>query len=398
MDNPDTLLGSTLRDFPAKFLVAFSFAGEQRGLVGALAEALENRLGRGTVFYDTWFPHRLAGIGSGDTKLQNIYGERSELVVIGVSEAYGSKSWPLTEGDAIRALHMRLRTSGKKEDSDRILPLRVGDGEVEGITTLFNSIIPDIRGWAIENTVDLILKRLQYVFPGAKIATSSCAATPHWPDCPNPVLWSMANHSGVRDAFVIMLQRDAPKRFLSICGSSETGKSHITRQMFDNCLKIPGLACGRFDFKGTTGMDAELRAFVQNLGVNAQLPNAKMNEQLGWLLYELKRRASPTILIFDTYEAAGEARGWVEEHLLKSLIHAAWLRVIIAGQKVPKTAGAVWESLAHETLHLSPPPPRDWFEYGKQYRPDLTLPDVETACRLTRDRASLLAQIVCPIE
>ena len=40
------------RPLPDKFLVAFSFAGEQRDLVRAIAEAVEQELGGGTVFFD----------------------------------------------------------------------------------------------------------------------------------------------------------------------------------------------------------------------------------------------------------------------------------------------------------------------------------------------------------
>ena len=47
-------------------------------------------------------------------------------------------------------------------------------------------------------------------------------------------------------------------RFLLLRGPSEAGKSHLTRQMFGNALRLPGLACGRYDFKGTTGGDREL--------------------------------------------------------------------------------------------------------------------------------------------
>ncbi len=40
------------RPLPDRFKVAFSFAGEQRELVHAVAGAVEARLGVGSVFYD----------------------------------------------------------------------------------------------------------------------------------------------------------------------------------------------------------------------------------------------------------------------------------------------------------------------------------------------------------
>ncbi len=54
-------MSSIFRNLPEKFLVAFSFAGEQRELVRAIAEAVEQRLGRGIVFYDEWFEYYIAG-------------------------------------------------------------------------------------------------------------------------------------------------------------------------------------------------------------------------------------------------------------------------------------------------------------------------------------------------
>ena len=78
------------RDVPEKFLVAFSFAGEQRDLVRAIAEAVEARLGRSTVFFDEWYEAYIAGDGA-DIVLQGIYGEGCDVAVVCVSERYGDK-------------------------------------------------------------------------------------------------------------------------------------------------------------------------------------------------------------------------------------------------------------------------------------------------------------------
>jgi hypothetical protein len=89
-----------LRDLPERFLVAFSFAGEQRGLVRAIAEAVEQCLGRGMVFYDSWFESNVAG-GAADLKLQDIYTSRSELVAVCASQQYGEKPWTIAEWDTL---------------------------------------------------------------------------------------------------------------------------------------------------------------------------------------------------------------------------------------------------------------------------------------------------------
>ena len=199
-----------------------------------------------------------------------------------------------------------------------------------------------------------------------------------------------------RDAFVHLLDRDTPWRFLPICGPSETGKSHITRQMLANALQITGLACGRFDFKGTTSIDAELRAFVQDLDVPVPQTSRGLHECLGEILDLLRQRARPALLIFDTYEAAGETQAWVEKQLLPSLIRATWLRVVIAGQRVPQRAGTVWEAVARDPLRLAVPSPSDWFEYGRKYRDHLTLALVESLCSLANNRTSVIAQLLGP--
>jgi hypothetical protein len=382
------------RELPEKFLVAFSFAGEQRDLVRAIAEAVEKKIGTSNVFFDEWFEHYLAGHDA-ELKLQEIYGEKCELTVVCVSGHYGAKVWTQAEHERIRARVMKSRVSADRRDQLAILPIRVGDGDVKGIP--FNAIVPDIRNRPPDRTADLIVDRLRLIVPGLGLGAGSSPAELSWPEPPTTLRWPMADHRGVREAFACLLAREAPWRFLPILGPSETGKSHITRQMLANALEIPQLACGRFDFKGTTDMDAEVRAFVQDLGVPTPPASSHLNERLGHILDELKRRARPTFVVFDTYEVAGEARDWVERRLLSSLVRSTWLRVVIAGQRVPEFAGAVWASVARAPLQLMPPPPEDWFEYGQKHRPALKLAEVKTACRLASNKASLLAQLLGPV-
>lgn len=123
------------RPLPEKFLVAFSFAGEQRRLVRSIAEALEVRLGRGTIFFDEWFEHYIAGADA-DLKLQEIYGARCALAVVCVSELYGGKPWTQAEYSAIRARLMQFRGSSDARDRESILPIRVGDGDVRKALTI----------------------------------------------------------------------------------------------------------------------------------------------------------------------------------------------------------------------------------------------------------------------
>jgi hypothetical protein len=221
---------------------------------------------------------------------------------------------------------------------------------------------------------------------------------PCWPEAPPDLIWPMADHCGVREIFATLLTRDSPWRFLPIRGQTETGKSHITKQMLANTLRMPDVACGRFDFKGSIDMDAELRAFVPELGVPLPSSGTSLNERLGQILDDLAGRKRPTLLVFDTYEAAGQPqRDWVEKEPLNRLIRASWLRVVIAGQRVPDSHDPTWGSVAHAAIDLKPPLPVEWFDYGIQYRPDLKLEDVESACRLAKDKAGLLSQLLGPV-
>ncbi len=142
----------THRPFPERFLVAFSFAGAQRDRVRKIAEATEQLLGFGTVFYDEWYKGHLVGT-SADLKLQDIYGSLSDVVVMCASAEYNTKDWTNVEWDSIRARHMR------HGESECLLPFRVGDGDVAGL--LGNAIWQDARQAKDSYLADLIVQRVR---------------------------------------------------------------------------------------------------------------------------------------------------------------------------------------------------------------------------------------------
>jgi hypothetical protein len=152
------------RNMPERFLVALTFSGNERGIILRLAEALEARLGRGTVYYDEWYRHYFAG-NNADLRMQSVYEDQAELVVVGVSGSYGSKQWTKVEYEAVRSLQMRLGQSGDERDQLRILPLRVGDGDVKGIRA--NTVALDIRTQLPEATAELVIDRLRLACPEA---------------------------------------------------------------------------------------------------------------------------------------------------------------------------------------------------------------------------------------
>jgi hypothetical protein len=375
-----------VREVPAQFAVAFSLAGEQRLLVLAVAQEVEAILGRSTVFYDDWYMHWIAGPDA-DLRLQSIYGKKAELVVVCVSGAYGDKPWTHTEHQAVRARYQQAAT---EEDRLRVFPVRVGDGNVEGI--LFNEIVPDIRDKTPKEAAELIVGRLNLARGYAGDVKPAIA---QWPSEVPELRWPMADHSEARTAFAKLLCDSSPERALLVQGASETGKSHMSKQMIRNAGLLPGIVAGRFDFKGTTSIGVE--AFAQPLGIEPPAGQT-LNERLGGIFTELRRRGRPALLVFDTYEAAaGEVRDWIENILLPYLVPARWLRVVITGQSVPIRAGSTWESVAASTLTLKVPGPEDWLAYGRANRGDtITLEFVTKAHQLGRGKSSLLASLLGP--
>ena len=152
---------------PERFLVAFSYAGEERELVGRIARNVADRLGDVHVFFAPWWEHFLAG-GDADVRLQEIY-DRSAVVVVCVSARYGEKAWTRTEHAAIRSRLMRAQASGDEADKLGVLPVRVGDGDVGGLP--FNTIIPDVRQRTPGEAAALVIDRLALVDGGRVAAT-----------------------------------------------------------------------------------------------------------------------------------------------------------------------------------------------------------------------------------
>lgn len=107
------------------FDVSLSFPGEARGLVEQLARELEARMGPNAYFYDNNYVSQLAR-PSLDTLLQDIYRNRSRLIVVFLGEDYQRKDWCGVEFRAIREIIMA-------RDDRRVMFVRVDDGAVDGV-------------------------------------------------------------------------------------------------------------------------------------------------------------------------------------------------------------------------------------------------------------------------
>jgi len=123
---------------------------------------------------------------------------------------------------------------------------------------------------------------------------------------------------------------------------------------------------------------------------------AVVSDQLAHILDSLGKRASPTLLVFDTFEAAGKAETWVTEELLLAVMDAPWLRVIITGQRVPVRQGTPWAEKSSKLIELGAPTPEEWFEYSKKHKPEVTLEFLSTLHKLVGGNISTLAQVCGP--
>lgn len=107
------------------FDVALSFPGEARAIVEQVAKELESRVGPNSYFYDNNYVSQLAR-PSLDTLLQDIYRNRSKLIVVFLGSDYQKKEWCGIEFRAIKEIIL-------ERDHKRIMFVRTDDGSVEGV-------------------------------------------------------------------------------------------------------------------------------------------------------------------------------------------------------------------------------------------------------------------------
>ena len=145
--------GGTIDIRQHRFEVALSFPGEHRSYVERVAGELERELGAAACFYDRYYEAQLAQ-PSLDVLLDQIYGERSGLVVAFICREYDEKEWCGIEWRKIRE---RVVTG----DAWEVMYVRLGEGEVAGMTRLDGYI--DARERPPEELARLIVQRVQVV-------------------------------------------------------------------------------------------------------------------------------------------------------------------------------------------------------------------------------------------
>jgi hypothetical protein len=108
-----------------RFSVALSFAGEQRKFIERLAKILAESFCRERVLYDEFHAAEFTVVDL-DEKLQNLYRDESDLVVVVTSAEYNQKHWCQSEWRAIRSKLLH-------EDPKRLMVLSADDVVPTGI-------------------------------------------------------------------------------------------------------------------------------------------------------------------------------------------------------------------------------------------------------------------------
>lgn len=134
-----------------KFQVAMSFPGEHRPYVAATVDKLRASLGPDTVFYDLDYQAQLTRPNL-DVLLQDIYRNRSSLVVVFLCEKYAEKQWCGLEWRAIRDMI-------KFKQDSQVMFVRFDDGAVDGVLSIDGYI--DARQHKPSDLAGFVLTRLE---------------------------------------------------------------------------------------------------------------------------------------------------------------------------------------------------------------------------------------------
>ena len=133
------------------FDVALSFPGEARSLVEPIAFQLERNIGPNSYFYDNNYVSQLAR-PSLDSLLQDIYRNRSKLIVVFLSDDYQRKEWCGVEFRAIKDIIM-------EREHKKIMFVRLDEGIVDGVFKTDGYV--DARKFSPEDIAHFIQERIE---------------------------------------------------------------------------------------------------------------------------------------------------------------------------------------------------------------------------------------------
>jgi hypothetical protein len=121
---------------------------------------------------------------------------------------------------------METRSSPEERDKLRILPIRVGEGEVEGI--LFNTIVPDARTRPAVETARLIVNRLSLIRQNPPTEKADTLVHSFWPKDPAPFKHGLADRTILEwPAVLHLLTSNSQNRILMFKGRSGFSKTAL---------------------------------------------------------------------------------------------------------------------------------------------------------------------------
>lgn len=132
-----------------RFKIAFSFPGECREIVYKIARGVADIFTEECILYDKFHRAEFARPNL-DIYLQNLYKNESELIVVFICADYNRKRWCGIEWKAIREL------MNSKEADDRILFVKCGDGEVDGVFSTTDGYIDSTQVCSDEIIADIV--------------------------------------------------------------------------------------------------------------------------------------------------------------------------------------------------------------------------------------------------
>lgn len=110
------------------FRVAMSFSGDRRALVSEIVSHIRSELEPDAVFYDFDYKAQLARPNL-DTLLQDIYRNRSDLVVVFLGKEYASREWCGLEWRAIREII-------KVKEDKKVMLVRCDGANIDGLFSI----------------------------------------------------------------------------------------------------------------------------------------------------------------------------------------------------------------------------------------------------------------------
>ena len=132
-----------------KYDIAISFAGEDRKIASRLANMLKDRNIK--TFFDEFEVAKLWGKNLYDY-VSEIYLNDARFCIILISKHYVQKAWTNHERKVAQARAFR-------ENSEYILPLRIDDAELPGMTETIVHL--DLRNTSIDKVVDIVIEKLR---------------------------------------------------------------------------------------------------------------------------------------------------------------------------------------------------------------------------------------------